>query len=86
MKVKKGFITQKLDKKTVLFDGEKSILYTFNETASYLFSLLKRGKNKKELIAALLKKYEVTEKKARKDVEELLNDLRKKKIVTGSGK
>ena len=34
-KINKGFITQKMDDKTVIFDGEESMLYSFNETAVY---------------------------------------------------
>jgi len=80
-KINKGFIVQKLDKITVIFDGERSVLYTFNETASSIFSQLKKGKREKDLIKALTDKYQVSEKKAEKDIKELIEDLQKKKII-----
>ncbi len=80
-KIKKGFIIQKIDDKTVLFDGDKSILYTFNETASYIFQKIKSKWDEKKIINALVKRYKVTEKRAEKDVQELIGELKKKKIL-----
>lgn len=81
-KINKGFIIQKLDDKTVIFDGEESILYTFNETASYIFKKLKLGWEIDKIVQALVKKYEVKEAKAKKDVKDLANDLKKKNILS----
>ena len=80
-KINKGFITQKLDDKTVIFDGEESMLYTFNETASYIFSKLKIGWEKEKIIGGLAKIYKVKEKKAEADLNDLIKDLLKKKII-----
>lgn len=82
-KLNKGFIVQKLDDKMVIFDGEESVLYTFNETASFIFKKLKQGKNEKEIIDLLVKRYQIKEEKAKKDVKDLLAELRKKKIISG---
>ena len=38
--IQKGLIIQKIDKETVIFDAEESVLYTLNETASEIFRLL----------------------------------------------
>lgn len=83
-KINKGFIVQKLDDKTVIFDGEKSSLYTFNETASFIFQKLKKGLNDKETIERVVKKYNSKKEKVRKDYEELISDLKKKKIISVS--
>jgi hypothetical protein len=40
-RINKGFIIQKLDDKSTIFDGEKSILYTFNKTGSLIFEKIK---------------------------------------------
>lgn len=79
--ITKGLITQKLDNKTVIFDGEESVLYTFNETASYVFLKIKAKWDEERIAASLVKKYGVKEDRAKKDVRELLKDLLKKKIV-----
>lgn len=81
-KINKGFIQQKLDDKMVIFDGEESVLYTFNETASFIFQKLKLGWDNKKIIDGLVKKHQIKEKRAEKDVNELISDLLKKKIIS----
>jgi len=85
-KINKGLITQKLDDKIVIFDGEESVLYTFNETASEIFRLLKKNLEEKEIIGKIAKKYEIKKERVEKDFTELISDLKKKKIITGSEK
>jgi len=80
-KVQKGLIVQKLDDKITIFDGDESVLYTFNETASFIFSKLKLDWEKEKLIEALVKKYGISEKKAEKDISELIKELKEKKII-----
>jgi len=81
-KINKGFIVQKLDDKTVIFDGEESVLYTFNQTASEIFKKLKKGDEEKKIIDNMVKKYGIKRKKAQKDFNELIAELKKKKILS----
>lgn len=81
-KINKGFITQKLDDKTVIFDGEESVLYTFNETASFIFKKIKKGEEREKIIEMVKKKYDIKKDRAEKDFNELIADLKKKKIVS----
>ncbi|PIV09985.1 hypothetical protein COY59_03190 [Candidatus Gottesmanbacteria bacterium CG_4_10_14_0_8_um_filter_37_24] len=80
-RINKGFIIQKLDNKTVIFDGEESVLYTFNQTASEIFRLLKKGLTKEEIIGKIIKKYSAKKEKIEKDFNELVSNLKKKKII-----
>lgn len=80
-KIKKGLISQKLDKKTVIFDGERSVLYTLNETASFIFNKLKLGWHKERIIDELINSYSVERKKAIIDVRELIEKLEEKGII-----
>lgn len=81
-KINKGFIVQKLDDKTAIFDGEKSMLYTFNETATYIFQKLKSGWDKKKILETMQKRYKIKEEKLTKDFDELIRELKAKKIIT----
>lgn len=81
-KINKGLITQKIDNKTVIFDGDESILYSFNETASYIFKKIKAGENEEKIIDLVVKKYQIKPEKAKKDLKDLLAELRKKKIIS----
>lgn len=81
-KINKGFIVQKLDDKTVIFDGDKSVLYTFNSTATFIFQKIKSGFDNKRIVDLLVKKYGINIKKAQNDFKSLIKDLLKKKIIT----
>lgn len=81
-KINKGFIVQKLGNKTTIFDGEKSQLYTFNQTASFIFDKIKRGLNQEDLIDLMIKKYKITKIRALKDYNNLEKELLKNKIIT----
>jgi hypothetical protein len=48
--IQKGLIIQKLDKETVIFDAEKSLLYTLNETAAEIFRMLKKSLDKERFL------------------------------------
>lgn len=80
-KINKGFITQKLGDKTVIFDGEESVLYTFNETASFVFGKIKKRLSDKQIIESLIKKFGITQKRAEKDFKDLATNLLAKKII-----
>ncbi|GAB4219531.1 MAG: hypothetical protein Fur009_6150 [Candidatus Microgenomates bacterium] len=79
--IKKGFLIDKLDDEIVIFDEEKSVLYTLNHTATEIFKLLKKGLNEEEIIEKMVKKYNVKEDKVKKDFKKLINDLFEKKII-----
>lgn len=80
-KVKKGFIIQKLENKTVIFDSEGSILYTFNETASFIFQKIKLGWDKEKIVDNIVKKYEVKNGQVEKDYNEIIKKLLAKQII-----
>lgn len=83
-KINKGFIYEELDDKMVIFDGEKSALYTFNETASYIFKKLKKGVEKEKIIEMVEKKYDIKKDRAEKDFNEMIADLKKRKVISSS--
>ncbi len=80
-KVNRNLILQKLDNKLVGFDVERSFLYTFNETAEYVFKKIKLGWEENKIASLLAKRYNITGKDALKDIKILLKDLKKNKIL-----
>jgi hypothetical protein len=80
-KINKELIFQYLNKKITIFDGEKSILYTFNETATYILNQLKKGSTQSDIITLLIKKYKISQIRAQKDTQDIIKDFLKKKIV-----
>ena len=81
-KINQGFVTEKIDEKTIIFDEDKSVLYTFNKTASYIFKKIKEGKKEKEITNLLTKRYQIKEDRAKRDVKSLISELLKNKIIS----
>jgi hypothetical protein len=79
--IQKGLIIQKLDKETVIFDAEESVLYTLNETAAEIFKMIKKGLKEEEIVEKMVKKYKVKKERVEKDVKELFKELEKRKIL-----
>lgn len=84
--IKKHFVVEKIDGNTTLFDVETSTFYSFNDTGSYIFSLVKKGTPEEKIASALIKKYEISESKAKRDVTDFLKSLVKNKIASSSEK
>lgn len=80
-KINKGFIAQKLGNKLTIFDAEESTLFTFNETASYIFQKLKLGWDIDKIVEMLVLKFKIKEEKAQKDTLNFIKDLKSKKII-----
>jgi len=79
--MKKNLIFQKINKEMVIFDSEKSLLYSLNKTAYYIWKKLKLAWNKKQIIDSLSKKYEVSKSKIEIDYDKIIKEMRKKKIM-----
>jgi len=78
--MKKKIIFQKIGKKIMIFDSEKSLLYSLNETASYIWKKLRSRWNKKQIIEGLAKKYKVDGLKLEDDYNQIIKEIKKKKI------
>ncbi len=81
-KIKKGFVSQKMGDKITVFDGEESTLYTFNESATFIFEKMKQGLGEIKIKELLTKNYGISEEAAGHDFKEMVLDLKKKKIIT----
>jgi len=81
-KIAKNLILQKMEEGLVGFDAVRSSLYTFNETAEFIFKKIKAGWNEEKIVLALLRKYDVNLPTLKKDVRALMKDLIKNKIIS----
>ncbi len=80
-KVNKGHITEYIDETLVIFDGENSVLFSLNETATFIFNQIKSGKSSKRIIKALTERYDIDETKARNDLNRLLKQMETEDII-----
>lgn len=81
-KINAGFITEKIGNKITVFSGEQSVLFTFNDSAAFIFQSLKLGWSNEKIAEGLVKKYDVAMSEAGKDVQEFAQVLLKKGIIS----
>jgi Coenzyme PQQ synthesis protein D (PqqD) len=82
-KINRNIILQKLDEKLVGFDVERSFLYTFNETAEVIYKKIKLGWEVEKIAAYISRKYDAAVSVIEKDINVLIKDLIKNKIILG---
>lgn len=80
-KINKNLIVQKLEDSIVLFDSDASVLYTLNETATFIFNELKKKTAKKDIVLKMKKRYGVDEKKIVADYDTVIADFTNKGIL-----
>ncbi len=81
-RLNKGFITQKMGDKTTIFEGEKSVLFTLNDTASYIFRGIQLQWDIPTIVTKVSDKYKISTSQAQKDIEEFVQVLLKKQIIS----
>ena len=59
-----------------IFDPATGSSYTLNETAAFMFQLLKEGRSEEELLQSLMAEYEVDLKTLEFDFFDFLNQLK----------
>lgn len=81
MKAKKDYILRKVGKQYVLVATGRSSrefhgMIRLDESAAYVFELLKKETTQEELVSALMSKYPVEEAEARSDIESFIAVLK----------
>lgn len=78
----KANVISKIDGEISIFNVDNSILYSFNQSGSYIFEMIKKGRNKMMIIKNMSKKYDISLKQAEKDVNDFLKNLSKNRIIS----
>lgn len=85
LKLKEGFVMRKIAGETVVLPtGDKldlNMMITLNDTAVFLWERLLQGTTREELIAALLKQYDVEESRGTSAVDAFLKRLREHQFL-----
>lgn len=79
--MRKGLINQRAGNSLIIFDTDKSILYTFNKTAKFIFERLKKGMAADLIAKQLTNEFDISSSQAKKDIDRLTSTLIKKKIA-----
>lgn len=76
-----ALIEAEIDGDVVMMDPETGDYYGLSSVARRIWQLLERPQNKEELIASLVKEYNVPEETCRRDVSEFISKLTSKRVV-----
>jgi len=79
--ISRHIIVERTEGKIVLFDPNKLLFYNLNETASFIFHLLKMKKSLNEIVQLTTSEYGMGPKRVKKDVKKILTDLERKNII-----
>ena len=79
MKLREGFVLRRVAGQTVVVPSgdelDLNMMINLNETGTFLWKLLENGAEEAELVAALLKEYDVTEERAKASVRRFVDKL-----------
>ena len=80
MKLKEGFVLRTISGQTVVLptggDLDLSMMIKLNDTARFLWERLEQGAEAEELVAAMLKEYDITKEKATEYVEQFVQKVK----------
>jgi len=80
-KVNNNIVFREVDDKIVLINLESGFYYSLNECGRFVFNLLCDHLDLTEIIDKITAKYDVTENKVTKDLEQFIGNLELENIV-----
>lgn len=86
MKIKKELIKRDIAGDTILVPVGKTVydsngLFVLNELGAFIWDILPEAQTPEEIVAAVLKEYDVSAEEAARDIGEFLDKLRKMEII-----
>ena len=81
MKVRENLVIEIVDDKYVIYDPLDDKLISLNLSASLIFEWLLKNEGIENMIKKYIEIYNVNESKAREDIENLINELKKEGII-----
>lgn len=80
--ISESALIQKVSGEMVILDMESGQYYTLNEVASDMLDHLQAGLKLDAVVAKICEKYEAVESEVKADLQEMLQQLLEKKLVT----
>jgi len=81
IKLSDDLIVRRIENELFVYNRERSLIHTFNETGVFMWGLFEKGCSEEEAVDALLSEYETDGDTARSDVLSFVNALRNVGIV-----
>jgi hypothetical protein len=82
MRVNSNIIWRKIDDTIFIIDPLNEKIHELNETAAIIFEMIIKNKKFDEIEKKILKEYEVDEKECRKDILDIISELKDKGVIS----
>lgn len=76
-----NIVSKKLENEEILLDLKSGTYFGLNETASFIFDLLKKGQNSESIVTDLSEKFDIDDITAKQDVMLFLRELKSNSLV-----
>jgi len=80
-KIKKNLVIEIIEDKYTIYDPIEDKLFSLNLTGSLIFEWILKNKSIDEIINEYMKIFNVDEMKAKEDIENFINELKKEGII-----
>ena len=82
MRANSSIIWRKIDDTIFIIDPLNEKIHELNETAAIIFEMIIKNKKFDEIEKKILKEYEVDEKECRKDILDIISELKDKGVIS----
>jgi DNA-binding ferritin-like protein len=82
MKANSNIIWRKIDDNIFIIDPLNERIHELNETAAIIFEMIIKNKKIDEIERKILKEYDVDEKECRKDILDIVSELKDKGVIS----
>ncbi|MFC2061572.1 PqqD family protein [Elusimicrobiota bacterium] len=81
LKINKDIVVRSIDGLYYIVDPSRQMLHSLNETGTAIFEQMKKGAVAEDIIKYICEQFEVEKEQAEKDLNELIAEFKKKKII-----
>jgi hypothetical protein len=82
MRINSNIVWRKIDDTIFIIDPLNEKIHELNETASIIFEMIIKNKKIDEIEKKILKEYDVDEKECRKDILDIVSELKDKGVIS----
>lgn len=84
LRINKNHVIERFGEEMTIFEIQKSKIHRLNESASYIFESIEKGRNEQDIVRLFKSRYQISVEEARKDVGLALGQMLRKGIISCS--
>lgn len=81
MKISKDIVWRKIEGNIFIINPQRNMLYELNETASFIFESLSKGRKVEEICRKISSEYDVSLNDCEKDCKEIIDEMIREGLI-----